>query len=225
MQNCVASGALTMGLRPGTRPVVSYARRSQEYVTTMLVSAAMQAPGVSLCVCTTLLVRPNAGLNDPLKPAAVQAARAFATVNPTRFGTIWQAGAGAGVGVGDGAGDGVGAGVGNGSGVGLGNGAGVGVSAGGGAVGVGGVAAGGAAVGVPTGSKVGAGVGAGPPILGPEFGVAPAASGAGLPGDVLPPGDVAVTSPTAGVPFGAGDGVAVSNLSEPAVTGEGEGWS
>jgi hypothetical protein len=166
-----------------------------------------------------LVLRPNAGLNDPLKPAAVQAARAFATVNPTRFGTIWQAGVA--VGVGDGVGDGVGVG----SGVGLGDSAGVGVAAGGGvgggAGGVGGGAVGGAAVGVPTGLSVGAGVGAGPPIPGPEVGVAPAASGAGLPVDVLPPGEVAVTSPIAGVPFDAGDG-ALGNSLAPAVASEGD---
>jgi hypothetical protein len=54
----------------------------------MLVPAARQSPGVSLWVCTTLLFWPAAGLKDPLKPAVVQAARAWATVIPTRFGTI-----------------------------------------------------------------------------------------------------------------------------------------
>jgi hypothetical protein len=191
----------------------------------MLAPAGRQAPGVSLWVCTILVFRPNAGVNDPLKPAAVQAARAFATVNPTRFGTIWQAGVA--VGVGDGVGDGVGVG----SGVGLGDSAGVGVGAGGGAVevggvagGAGGVAVGGAAVGVSTGLSVGAGVGAGPPIPGPEVGVPPAASGAGLPVDVLPPGDVAVTSPIAGVPFDAGDGAVGNSLALP-VTSEGDDWT
>jgi hypothetical protein len=176
----------------------------------MLVPAAMQAPGVSLCVCTTLLVRPNAGLNDPLNPAAVQAARAFATVDPTRFGTIWQAGAGAGVGVGVGAG------------VGLGPVVGLGVDAGGGAIGVGGAVGGGAPVGTAIGVAVGADVGEGASTVGRAVGVAPGSSGAGLPGDVPLEGDVAMTSPTVGVPLGVGDGVAVSSSPEPAVTGEGD---
>jgi hypothetical protein len=191
-------------------------------VTKTLVPAGRQAPGVSLWVCTTLVFRPNAGLNEPLKPAAVQAARAFATVNPTRFGTIWQAGASVGVGVvvGVGVGAGVGAGVGDGAGVGLGNGVGVGVGTGGGAVEVGGVAGGGAPVGFPTGLSVGADVGTGPPILGPEVGAAPAASGAGLPGDVLPRGELAGASPTAGGPFGTSNGVAVGGSLAPAVPTE-----
>jgi hypothetical protein len=154
------------------------------------------------------LVRPNAGLNDPLKPAAVQAARALPTVNPTRFGTTWQAGAAVGVGEG----------VGDGAGVGSGNGVGVGVDAGGGAVGVGGDAGGGAPVAAATDVDVGAGVGAGVPTPGRSVGVAPGPSGAGPAGAVLPVGAVALTSPTAGVRFRAGDGVAVSNSLASAVT-------
>jgi len=197
--------------------------RPQEYVTTTVDPAGRQAPGDSLWVCTILVFRPNGGLNDPLKPAAAQAARAFATVNPTRFGTTWQAGVTVGVGEADGAGVGVGAGVGDGAGVGSGNGGRVGVGAAGGDVEVGGVAVGGAPVGVPTGLSVGAGVGAGPPIPGPEVGVAPAAEGAGLPDDVLPPGDVAVSSPARGVPFGAGDSVAASDSLAPTATSGGDG--
>ena len=91
----------------------------------MLVAAGMQAPAVSLCVSTILLFRPAAGLNDPLKPAEVQAARACPTVNPTRVGTTWQlAGVGVGVGIGDGSGVGVGTGVGVGAVVGAGVGSG-----------------------------------------------------------------------------------------------------
>jgi hypothetical protein len=47
-----------------------------------------------------------------VKPAAAQAVRAAATVDPTRFGTVTQVGGGVGAGVGTGVGAGVGTGVG-----------------------------------------------------------------------------------------------------------------
>jgi hypothetical protein len=71
---------------------------------------------------------PFAGVNDPVNPAPFQADRALATVWPTRFGTVLQAGVGSGVGAGDAVGLGVGTGVrfGVGAGVALGVAAGVG---------------------------------------------------------------------------------------------------
>jgi hypothetical protein len=127
----------------------------------MVVAAGMQAPEAWLCDCTTLVLRPNAGLNEPLKPAAVQAARASATVAPTRSGTTRQSATGVGVGVGavDGVGVGVGSGVGTGDGVGFGPVEGLGVGPGGGVAGVGGV--------------VGAEVGEGVPGSGRRLWVAP----------------------------------------------------
>jgi hypothetical protein len=109
-------------------------------VTTIPVAAGMQAPGAWLCDCTTLVLRPNGGLNEPVKPAAVQAALASATVAPTRSGTTKQSATGVGDGVGavDGVGVGVGSGVGSGDGVGFGPIEGLGVDPGGGATGVGG---------------------------------------------------------------------------------------
>lgn len=177
----------------------------------MPVAAERQAPAVWLCVCTTLLFKPDPGTNGPLKPAAVQAARALATVEPTRSGTIWQ------VGSDDGAGGGVGAGVGNGAGVGLDTAVGLGADAGG-AIGVGGAAGEGAPVGIAIGLAVGADVGEGPPTPGRDVGMAPGSSGAGPPGDVPLGGDVALPSPPGGLPFGEGDGGAVSNPPAPAVT-------
>src|SRR5512133_2160488 len=84
----------------------------------------MQAPAVWVWSSTIHASRPfPAGENAPLNPAPVQAARASATVMPTRFGTVTH-----GVGVGAGVGRGVGAGVGRG--VGFGVGCGVGAAAG-----------------------------------------------------------------------------------------------
>jgi hypothetical protein len=165
-----------------------------------------------------LVLRPNAGVNGPMKPAAVQAARALAIVNPTRLGTISQAGVGVGVGDGVGAGVGVGVGggvgvdggVGDGAGVGLGNAVGVGVGAGGGA-GVGVDVGTGAPVGFATGVTVGPDVVVGV-ALGRGVGVAPGTVGAGLAAGAL--------SPTVGVPFGAANDGAVSDSPAPPVTGE-----
>jgi hypothetical protein len=126
------------------------------------VDAGRQRPGSSLWVRTSLLFSPNAGVNDPVKPASVQAARAFATVWPMRSGTTLHAGGGVGVGAGGGVG--VGAGVGAGVGVGVVAGVGVGVGAGFG-VGVGtGVGVGGGGtngVGAALGTGVGLAVGGG----------------------------------------------------------------
>lgn len=158
-----------------------------------------------------------------MKPAAVQAPRALATVEPTRSGTIWQVGSGdgegaAGGGVGASVGAGVGAGVGNGAGVGFGPDVGLGVEAEGGAVGAGGAVGLGAPVGTAIGPAVGADVVEGPSTPGREGCATPGASGAGPPGD----GDVATPSPPGGVPFGAGDGGAVSNSPALAVTAAGD---
>jgi hypothetical protein len=71
-----------------------------------------QAPAASVCVCTIELSWPFAGLNDPVNPASVQAARAFPRDSPTRSGTVLQIGAGVGLGDGVGVGGGVGAAVG-----------------------------------------------------------------------------------------------------------------
>jgi hypothetical protein len=61
---------------------------------------------------TIALAGPVGALKDPVKPAPFHALRALATVRPTMFGTVWQAGVGVGVGAGVGVGGGVGAGVG-----------------------------------------------------------------------------------------------------------------
>ena len=167
----------------------------------------MQAPGDWLCVCTILLLRPNGGLNGPVNPAAVQAARAFATVIPTRFGTTKQpatgVGAGVGVGVGpvDGVDAGVGSGVGAGDGVGLDPVVGFGVAAGGDANGVGG--------------DVGPDVGDAVPTPGRGVGVALEPP----PGDVAFEGGVALALADV-VPSGAGSGV--SSIVSPPVTTAGE---
>jgi hypothetical protein len=65
---------------------------------------------------------------------------------------------------------------------------------------------------------VAAGVGAGPPACGVKVGVGRAASGAGLPGDVLRAGDVALASPVAGVTVGAAEDAVVSNSLAPAAS-------
>jgi hypothetical protein len=183
----------------------------------MLVSAGRQAPGVSLCVCTTLVFRPNAGLNDPRKPAAVQAARASATVNPTRFGTTRQLAIGVGVGVG--CGDDGGVGVGVGSGVGDGADVGVGVDVGvdvdvGPDVGPG-VDPGDGAIGVA--DAVGPSVGDGVPVLGGGVCVPPGPPGAGLPEVPGLPGDV---------PFSVGGAlpslVAGGSTTAPPAAGDGD---
>jgi len=95
----------------------------------MVVVAGRQAPGVWLCVRTIRVFWPCFGVNDPVNPAAFQAALASSTVRPTSDGTVMHTGAGVGTGVGAGVGTGVGAGVG--SGVAAGVGVGVGVEAGG----------------------------------------------------------------------------------------------
>ena len=77
-------------------------------VTVIAVDAGRQAPAVELWPVTTRLFGPPPQLNAPVKPAAVQAVLAFATVLPTRFGTVVQAGVGAGVGADVGAGVGIG---------------------------------------------------------------------------------------------------------------------
>lgn len=127
----------------------------------MLESAGRQAPAGRLWSRTIRLFCPETGLNEPVKPAAVQAERAAATVMPTRFGTVRQTGVGVGVGAGVGAAVGVGVGAGVGAGVEVGVGVGVapcvavgpGVGVGaavGAAVGVGGL-------GVAPGGRVGVG--------------------------------------------------------------------
>lgn len=184
----------------------------------MPVSAARQAPAVWLCVSTTLLFRPNAGLNDPLKPAVAQAARAFATVEPTRFGTIWQPGSDVG---GGGAGGCVGAGVRNGGGVGLGAVVGFGVDVGGGAVDAGG-AVGWGGLAAAVGLTVGRGVVEGPPTRGREVAVARGPLPTGPSGDELRDGGVVLPSPPGGVTFGAGDGGVVRSSPTPAVSTGGD---
>lgn len=100
-----------------------------------MVVVGRQAPAGWLWVSTILLFCPLAGLNDPVNPAAVHAARAFGTVEPTSWGTTAQTGVVVGLGVGVG----VGFGAGFGAGVGLRVGAGVGAAVGAGvAPGVGG---------------------------------------------------------------------------------------
>lgn len=115
----------------------------------IVVLADRQSPAVRFCVTTICVFCPVRGVNEPVKPAAFQAVRALATVIPTSWGTVLQAGVGVGVGVGEGVGVGVGVtvGVGVGTGVGWGTGVGLGVRP---AVGVG--------VGVVVGRLVGTGV-------------------------------------------------------------------
>ena len=112
----------------------------------MVVVAGRQAPGVGLCVRTIRVFWPCFGVNDPVNPAAFQAALASSTVRPTSDGTVMHTGAGVGTGVGAGVGTGVGAGVGTGVGAGVGTGVGAGVGVG---------------VGVEAGGPTGVGVGVG----------------------------------------------------------------
>ena len=101
----------------------------------MLLDTATHAPADGSCDLTYHEFGPLTCWSAPVKPAAVQAARAAVTVDPTRFGTTLQLGVGAGVGVGLGVALGVGVGVGAGVAVGGGVGpdlpAGVAVAAGG----------------------------------------------------------------------------------------------
>ena len=181
----------------------------------------MHAPDISLWVWTTLVFRPNAGLNNPTKPAAVQAARASATVKPTRFGTTRQLAIGVGVGKGDdpgvgvGARDGTGGGaiVGGGGGGRLGSVVGRGVAAGDGAIGVG------FAVGADVGDRVGKGA----PTLDRGGWVAAGAPGVAPPGDVPREAGVALATRTDGVTSGAVDGVSVRTT--PAAASEGDAGS
>jgi hypothetical protein len=93
----------------------------------MVAVAGRHAPALWLCFATIELPWPLLGVNDPVNPAAVHAARALETVLPTRFGTVLHVGTGVGVGVGvgRGVGRGVGGMVGGGVGAPLGVGAGV----------------------------------------------------------------------------------------------------
>ena len=102
---------------------------------------------------------PSARVKAPVKPAPFHALRAFATVRPTMFGTVWQAGVGVGVGAGVGVGGGVGAGVGVGGGVGSwrGGSRSCGVAVGAGVAPSGTGVAPGCSVGVAAGREVGAG--------------------------------------------------------------------
>ena len=89
-----------------------------QVVTVIPVSGGRQEPAGWLCDVTIALAGPVGAEKVPVNPAPLQALRAFATVRPTMFGTVWQAGAGVGVGVGTGVGGGVGTGVGGSSGFG-----------------------------------------------------------------------------------------------------------
>ncbi len=124
-------------------------------MTVIPVFAGRQAPGGWLCDVTIALAGPVGAVKAPVKPAPFQALRAFATVRPTMFGTVWQAGCGVGVGAGVGVGGGVGVGVGGGVACGGAVGVGVGLAVGGAGV------ASGASVGVAAGRDVDPGAPAG----------------------------------------------------------------
>ncbi len=93
-------------------------------VTLMLLDTATHAPASGSCDLTYHELGPLTCWSAPVKPAAVQAARAAVTVDPTSFGTTLQLGVGAGVGVGLGVAVGVGVGTGVGAGVAVGGGVG-----------------------------------------------------------------------------------------------------
>ena len=97
----------------------------------MLLATATHAPADGSCDLTYHEFGPLTCWSTPVKPAAVQAARAAVTVDPTKFGTFLQLGVGAGVGVGLGVGVGVRVGVAVAGGVGPDLPAGVAVAAGG----------------------------------------------------------------------------------------------
>jgi hypothetical protein len=137
---------------PGASPT------GQEAVTSMALSGGKQAPADWFCEMTIRLAGPaGVAVKAPVKPAAVQALRAFDTVMPTRFGTVLQAGGGVGVGVGVGVGCGVGIGVGGGVTCGVGVGVAVGLAVRGAAVVPG-------AVGIASGRVVRAGAWVGWPL-------------------------------------------------------------
>lgn len=146
----------------------------------IVVDGGRQSPGVRFWSSTLSWLWPLAGLNAPVKPAAVHALRAAENVKPMRLGTVWQAGVGSGVGLGVAVGFGVGTGVG----------AGVGVAVGtavGGAVGVNVGVAVEPAVGGGVRPAVGSAVWSGPPgaAVGPATG----------PGAVVPLGVVGPCDP------------------------------
>jgi hypothetical protein len=152
-----------------------------QVVTVIPVSGGRQAPAGWLCDVTIALAGPVGALKVPVNPAPLHALRAFATVRPTMFGTVWQAGVGVGVGAGVGVGGGVGAGVGVGVGVG------------------GGVACGGVAVGGGIAVRAGVAPGGGGVLPGGSVGVAAGRDvGAGAPAG-WPPESVAAGSFVAGV--------------------------
>ena len=137
-----------------------------QVVTVIPVSGGRHAPGGWLCDVTIALAGPVGAEKAPVKPAPFHAFRAFATVRPTMFGTVWQAGVGLGVGAGVGVGGGVGPGVGVGAGVGVGGGVvcggvGVGVAVGAGVAPSGTGVAPGCSVGVAAGRDVAPGAPAG----------------------------------------------------------------
>jgi hypothetical protein len=160
--------------------------------TVIAVDSGRHAPAGSLWSLTTLSFGPlPPGLNEPVKPAAAQAARASPTVMPIRSGTEMHAAVGAGVALGPGDAVSVGAGVKVGACVGVGRGTGLGD----------GVAPGGD-VRFVVGRGVAAGVGRGVAVAAPDgdaegigSGVAPETVVAGVPDptDPAPPGDASGT--------------------------------
>jgi hypothetical protein len=125
------------------------------------VVAGRQLPGVRSWVSTSLLFKPKAGLNAPVNPVAVHAARASPTVRPTRSGTVSQSGVGVALGAGAGVALGVGGGIGVGAGLGLELGVGVACGM---EVGVGDPSGAGDVVGVVAGVGAAVGLGRGPGV-------------------------------------------------------------